>query len=89
MAEQKTNWNPSLSNPSLKQAAQTASSMMLTFHEILTKVNNAKDKTKKVEILRQHDRCHLSRCKGLSTFLREPNQFSLQQIFSSNDAFQM
>ena len=27
----------------------------LTFHEILTKVNNAKDKAKKVEILRQHD----------------------------------
>jgi len=27
----------------------------LTFHEILTKVNNAKDKAKKLEILRQYD----------------------------------
>ena len=55
MVEQNKNWNPQLANPTLRQAAETASSMMLTFHEILTKVNNAKDKTKKVEILRQHN----------------------------------
>jgi hypothetical protein len=54
MAEN-TKWNQALANPALRQAAQTASSMMLTFHEILTKVNNAKDKSKKIEILRQHD----------------------------------
>ena len=27
----------------------------LLFHEIFTKVNNAKDKTKKVEVLRKYD----------------------------------
>ena len=42
-------------NPALKQAAQTASSMVLTFHEIFTKVNNAKDKQRKIEVLRQYD----------------------------------
>ena len=42
-------------NPALRQAAQTASSMVLTFHEIFTKVNNAKDKERKIEILRQYD----------------------------------
>ena len=47
--------NRSIMNPALRQAAQTASSMVLTFHEIFTKVNNAKDKTKKVELLRQYD----------------------------------
>jgi len=47
--------NRSIVNPALRQAAQTASSMVLTFHEIFTKVNNAKDKTKKVELLRHYD----------------------------------
>ena len=49
MAEQQT--NPNLANRALQNAAKTSSSMVLTYHEILTKVNNAKDKTKKVEVL--------------------------------------
>ena len=53
MAEQQT--NPNLANRALQNAAKTSSSMVLTYHEILTKVNNAKDKTKKVEVLRQYD----------------------------------
>tara|TARA_B100000927_G_scaffold276957_1_gene258182 strand:+ start:1905 stop:2414 length:510 start_codon:yes stop_codon:yes gene_type:complete len=51
MAEQNSN----LVNNSLRQAAMSSSSMALTFHEILTKVNNAKDKAKKMEVLRQYD----------------------------------
>ena len=47
--------NKSILNPALKQAAATASSMVLTFHEIFTKVNNAKDKQRKIEVLRQYD----------------------------------
>ena len=53
MAGQQT--NPNLANRALQNAAKTSSSMVLTYHEILTKVNNAKDKTKKVEVLRQYD----------------------------------
>ena len=47
--------NKSILNPALKQAAATAASMVLTFHEIFTKVNNAKDKQRKIEVLRQYD----------------------------------
>jgi hypothetical protein len=47
--------NKSIMNPALRQAAQTSSSMVLTFHEIFTKVNNAKDKQRKIEVLRQYD----------------------------------
>ena len=47
--------NKRILNPALKQAAATASSMVLTFHEIFTKVNNAKDKQRKIEVLRQYD----------------------------------
>ena len=53
MAEVKS--NPALQNNALKMANETSSKMALTFHEILTKVNNAKDKAKKLEILRQYD----------------------------------
>jgi len=53
MAEVKT--NPALQNNALKMANETSSKMALTFHEILTKVNNAKDKAKKLEILTQYD----------------------------------
>ncbi len=42
-------------NQSMKMAAMSSSSMALTYHEILTKVNNAQDKAKKTEILRQYD----------------------------------
>ena len=47
--------NKSILNPALKQAAATSSSMVLTFHEIFTKVNNAKDKQRKIEVLWQYD----------------------------------
>ena len=53
MAEVKQ--NPALQNNALKMANETSSKMALTFHEILTKVNNAKDKAKKLEILTQYD----------------------------------
>tara|TARA_Y100001933_G_C18911555_1_gene526947 strand:+ start:160 stop:669 length:510 start_codon:yes stop_codon:yes gene_type:complete len=53
MAEVKS--NPALQNNALKMANETSSKMALTFHEILTKVNNAKDKAKKLEILTQYD----------------------------------
>ena len=42
-------------NKAQKAAAMSSSSMALTYHEIFTKVNNAKDEAKKTEILRQHD----------------------------------
>ena len=42
-------------NKAQKAAAMSSSSMAHTYHEIFTKVNNAKDKAKKTEILRQHD----------------------------------
>ena len=32
----------------------------LSFHEILTKVNNAKDKPKKIEVLKKYDTNHLA-----------------------------
>ena len=48
--------NPHLKNSALRASQNTAGGRVaLTLHEILTKVNNAKDKAKKVEILRQHD----------------------------------
>ena len=53
MAEVKP--NPALQNNALKMANQSSGRVALTFHEILTKVNNAKDKAKKLEILRQYD----------------------------------
>ena len=53
MAEVKS--NSALQNNALKMANETSSKMALTFHEILTKVNNAKDKAKKLEILTQYD----------------------------------
>ena len=48
--------NPHLKNSALRASQNTAGGRVaLTFHEILTKVNNAKDKAKKLEILQQHD----------------------------------
>ena len=52
MAEQ----NPNLmSRQQMKTMAATSGSGKLLYHEVLTKVNNAKDKPKKVAVLRQHD----------------------------------
>mgnify|MGYP001272246633 FL=1 len=52
MAEQ----NPNLmSRQQMETMAATSGSGKLLYHEVLTKVNNAKDKPKKVAVLRQHD----------------------------------
>ena len=40
---------------SMEAMARTAGSADVLFSEILTKVNNAKDKAKKVEVLKQYD----------------------------------
>mgnify|MGYP001188557848 CR=1 FL=1 len=48
--------NPNLMSKSAMQTmAATSGSGKLLMHEVLTKVNNAKDKPKKVAVLRQHD----------------------------------
>src|SRR6056300_71149 len=48
--------NPNLmSKQAMTTMASTRGSGKLLFHEVLTKVNNAKDKPKKVEVLKQHD----------------------------------
>ena len=52
MAEQ----NPNLIPPKAMEAmARTAGARKLLFSEIFTKINNAKDKPKKIEVLRQYD----------------------------------
>ena len=56
MAEQQR--NPNLMNPKAMEAVagtRGAGENVLLFSEILTKVNNAKDKPKKIEVLRQYD----------------------------------
>ena len=48
--------NPNLmSKQAMTTMASTRGSGKLLFHEVLTKVNNAKDKTKKIEVLKQYD----------------------------------
>ena len=48
--------NPNLMSKSAMQAmSATSGSGKLLMHEVLTKVNNAKDKPKKVSVLKQHD----------------------------------
>ena len=42
-------------NPSLMSASRTMGSTEPTVHEIFTLVNNAKDKPKKIEVLKKHD----------------------------------
>ena len=50
------NANPNLmSKQSMTTMASTRGSGRLLYHEVLTKVNNAKDKTKKVEVLKQYN----------------------------------
>ena len=52
MAEQ----NPNLIPPKAMEAmARTAGAGKLLFSEIFTKINNAKDKPKKIEVLKQYD----------------------------------
>ena len=52
MAEQ----NPNLMSKSAMQTmAATSGSGKLLMHEILTKVNNAKDKPKKIAVLKEND----------------------------------
>ena len=56
MAEQQR--NPNLMNPKAMEAVagtRGAGENVLLFSEILTKVNNAKDKPKKIEVLRKYD----------------------------------
>ena len=42
-------------NPSLAASSRTAGSGEPTVHEIFTEINNAKDKPKKIAILKQHN----------------------------------
>lgn len=42
-------------NPSLASASRTMGSNEPTVHEIFTLINNAKDKPKKIEVLKKHD----------------------------------
>ena len=44
-----------MSRQQMETMAATSGSGKLLYHEVLTKVNNAKDKPKKVAVLRQHD----------------------------------
>ena len=43
-------------NPSLAASSRTAGSGEPTVHEIFTEINNAKDKPKKIAILKQHNK---------------------------------
>jgi hypothetical protein len=54
--EQEKPRHPSLMNPkTMAAAARTATNVRPLAHEIFTKVNNAKDKPKKIEVLRKND----------------------------------
>ena len=44
-----------IANKNLKSGLGTEGSGQLTVHEIFTKINNAKDKPKKIEVLKQYD----------------------------------
>ena len=57
MAEQ----NPNLMSKSQMQTMSIPGSGKLLMHEVLTKVNNAKDKPKKIAILKEHDSAGLRR----------------------------
>ena len=60
MAEQQR--NPNLMNPeAMKAVASTrgAGENVVLFSEVLTKVNNAKDKPKKIAVLKQYDNAPL------------------------------
>ena len=56
MAEtQQTNNNGLMSKKGMEAAARTATNARPIAHEIFTQVNNAKDKPKKIEVLRKYD----------------------------------
>jgi hypothetical protein len=54
MAEQARNPNL-MSKQAMTAAASTSSRIRPTIHEIFTKVNNAKDKPKKINVLKEYD----------------------------------
>lgn len=58
MAEQAQNPNL-MSKQAMEAMANTSGVAGETVHEIFTKVNNAKDKPKKIEVLRQYDQPYL------------------------------
>ena len=58
MAEQAQNPNL-MSKKAMETMASTSGVAGETVHEIFTKVNNAKDKPKKIEVLRQYDQPYL------------------------------
>jgi len=58
MAEQAQNPNL-MSKKAMETMASTSGVSGETVHEIFTKVNNAKDKPKKIEVLRQNDKPYL------------------------------
>ena len=58
MAEQAQNPNL-MSKKAMETMASTSGVSGETVHEIFTKVNNAKDKPKKIEVLRQYDQPYL------------------------------
>jgi len=52
--------NPNLiSKSSMRAMASTSGARGETVHEIFTKINNAKDKPKKIEVLKQYDQPYL------------------------------
>lgn len=56
MADQQVTRHPSLmSKKSMAASSRTATNARPLAHEIFTQVNNAKDKPKKIEVLRKHD----------------------------------
>ena len=60
MAEQAR--NPQLMNPKMMERAQStrgAGEQVVLFSEVLTRINNAKDKPKKIAILRDFDNAPL------------------------------
>jgi hypothetical protein len=62
MAEQEKPRNPQLMNPKMMERSQStrgAGEQVVLFSEVLTKINNAKDKPKKIAILRDYDNAPL------------------------------
>ena len=55
MAEEPKQHPSLMSKSSMQAMAATSGSGDLLFSEVLTKVNNAKDKAKKIEVLKRYD----------------------------------
>ena len=58
MAEQQQNPNL-ISRKAMSAMASTSGTVSETVHEIFTKINNAKDKPKKIEVLRRYDQPYI------------------------------